>query len=639
MRNELPSPADAPTLEVEHLFVDIPAPNGRKIRIIDDLSLTVYPGTCLGIVGESGSGKSVTLLSLFGLLLGANAEITVSRFKFAGQDIDPSDREAIRGLLRNEVAVIFQDPMTSLNPVMRVDKQIAEVVRQQRDVPAREIETRVVELLGMVGIPDAERRARQYPHEFSGGQRQRIMIAMAVAKEPKLIIADEPTTALDVTTQAQVLDLLRGAQKLVGAATIFVSHDLGVVAHLADTVAVFYGGRLMEYGETSTIFTEPRHPYTAALLQSIPPLTITLPRLLTLPGEPPDPRARPSGCVFHPRCPVGQDRAICAETPPPLTSLVGGRVSACHFPEETVTVGALRLTGPRVSVPRETETLTSPLQIDAAGLVAKDGPVLEVRELVKDYRPRRVRRRHGEAPAVDGISFELAAGSTVALVGESGCGKSTTAKMVGQLIEPTSGSVWFESVAYTSMNTKQRLDFRRRVQFVFQDPYASMNPRMTVGQIMAEPLETHHLGTRHDRESRVYELLERVGLRRRDAEKFPHQFSGGQRQRIAIARALAPRPEMLILDEPVSALDVSVQAQILNLLKDIQEEMKMTSLFISHDMSVVRQISEETIVMLAGKIVERGPTEQIISDPQHPYTRSLLGAVLTVDSMPVSTLG
>lgn len=608
-----------PVLDVENLCVDIATSRGRVVRIVDKLSLSIYPGTCLGVVGESGSGKSVTLLSLFDLMLGVDVRVTTDRFRFAGQDVDPMDKRGIQRLLRHEVAVVFQDPMTSLNPVMRIGEQIAEVVRQQGERSAAQIHERVVELLEMVEIPSAADRVRNYPHEFSGGQRQRIMIAMAMAKEPRLIIADEPTTALDVTTQAQVLRIMREAQQATGAATIFVSHDLGVISHLADKVAVFYGGRLAEAGPAAGLFGRPLHPYTASLLRSTLPLRRTLPRLLTLPGEPPDPRARPSGCVFHPRCPVGAGREICRTTEPKAVTF-GERSSFCHFPEETAGILTKFATDDAAAVSRRR-------------IAGDDEIVIETIDLRKDYgsRLRFLSGARNVTPAVDGVSLKVPAGRTVALVGESGCGKTTTAKMIGRLIDPTSGTIRFRGLDYAAMTKADIARFRRKVQFVFQDPYASMNPRMPIGMIMAEPLETHRMGNKIEREERVHQLLQRVGLRRSDAGKFPHQFSGGQRQRIAIARALAPKPDLLILDEPVSALDVSVQSQILNLLKDLQDEMSMTMIFISHDLSVVRQVADDVVVMYRGQVVERGTAAQIIAAPTHAYTRELLGSVLTLD--------
>lgn len=610
-----------PILDVEHLCVDIHTSGGQVVRIVDNLTISVDPGTCLGIVGESGSGKSVTLLSLFDLMLGTNVRLTTGRFRFAGNDVDPRDKRGIQRLLRHEVAVIFQDPMTSLNPVMRIGEQIAEVVRLQGQRSSAEVDERVVELLEMVEIPSAAKRSGNYPHEFSGGQRQRIMIAMAMAKEPRLIIADEPTTALDVTTQAQVLRILREAQAITGAATIFVSHDLGVISHLADKVAVFYGGRLAEVAAPAELFNRPRHPYTASLLRSIPPLRRTLPRLLTLPGEPPDPRARPSGCVFHPRCPIGSGREICRTMEPDVVPAGAERNSACHFPQEAADILMKPVAEPSMRSRRP--------------VVLNDEIVVETVNLRKEFRShmRLLSKAQNATPAVADVSLRVLAGRTIAFVGESGCGKTTTAKMIGQLLNPTSGTLRFRGLDYSAMTKADIARFRRSVQFVFQDPYASMNPRMPIGMIVAEPLETHGIGSKAEREERVHRLLERVGLRRSDVNKFPHQFSGGQRQRVAIARALAPEPELLILDEPVSSLDVSVQSQILNLLKDIQDEISMTSIFISHDLSVVRQVADDVVVMYGGQIVERGATAQIIAAPTHEYTRQLLGSVLSLDDL------
>ncbi|TDD94130.1 ABC transporter ATP-binding protein, partial [Jiangella asiatica] len=525
-----------------------------------------------------------------------------------------------RRVLGRDVAMIFQDPMSALDPVQRVGDQIAEALLvHDRGLSGRAARDRVHDLLALVGVADPVRRYGQYPHEFSGGMCQRVVIAMAIANRPKVLIADEPTTALDVSVQAQILDVLQVAARETGAGTVLITHDLGVVAETADRVCVMYGGRVVETGSVMDVFARPRHPYTRALLGSVPRLDVATERLVPIPGQPPDLTGLPAGCAFEPRCPVGHGRVECRTVRPDLRPELAapgddgvGAASACHFPQETATAPAPR---PAAS--------SAPPTADAGE------SVLELRGVVKRFPVRAgvFARVSGWVHAVDGVSLELRRGATLGLVGESGCGKSTLASLLLRLQDPTGGEI---SVAGRDVVRAGRGELRRirqQVQMVYQDPFASLNPRLSVGDNVAEPLRLAGGWSRERRRGRVLELFERVGLRPEHADRYPSQFSGGQRQRVAIARALALEPQLLILDEPVSALDVSVQAQVLNLLADLQADTKMAYVFVSHDLSVVRQVADDVAVMYLGVIVEHGPAERIYTNPRHPYTRALLASV------------
>ncbi len=528
----------APLLRVAGLRVEIPTEQG-VVHAVNGIDYELARGQTLGIVGESGSGKTVSVLALMGLL-GKHTRVE-GRAELDGTDLLSLDPGRMRALRGNELAMVFQDPLSALHPLHRVGWQIVEAIRAHRDVSKRAAPARAAELLELVGIPDARRRLASYPHELSGGMRQRAMIAMALANEPKLLIADEPTTALDVTVQAQVLALLRSLQQELGMAMVFVTHDLGVVAQVADEVAVMYAGRIVERGSAEQVLRSPRHPYTRGLLDSVP---------------------RQSRA---PRCGVR------------------------HTPE----------------------------------------PLLEVRGLSKRFPLTRglLAPRRGETVrAVDDVSFSLAPGETLGLVGETGCGKSTTARLIMRLLEPTAGEIRFAGGDLGRLRGGELRKRRRELAMVFQDPYSSLNPRRTVGAIIAEPLQIDGL-ERAARRARARELLDLVGLDAEHEQRYPHEFSGGQRQRIGIARALALRPRLLIADEPVSALDVSIQAQILDLLRDLQRDLGLALLFISHDLSVVRYMCERVAVMRGGRIVEMGAAAELFANPREPYTRELLAAV------------
>jgi peptide/nickel transport system ATP-binding protein len=609
--------AGEPVLSLRDLVVEFATPTG-VIRAVDGMSYDVAGGETLGVVGETGSGKSVSVLAALGLLRTPNLRRVSGQVMLGDVDLLTLPEPDLRRRLGRDVAMIFQDAISALNPVQRVGHQIAEALRvHDRALSAAAARARVVELLGMVGVPHPRTRYDQYPHQFSGGMCQRVMIAMAIANRPKVLIADEPTTALDVSVQAQILDLLRVARQETGAGVVLITHDLGVVAETADRVAVTYGGRIVEAGDVTQIFTRPRHPYTAALLGALPRLDTAADRLLPIPGQSPDPSELPPGCAFAPRCPISRGRAVCTEARPAAVPDSNGGASACHFPDEAAALLTTRPTG----APE-----------DADEPEGEPATVLEVQDAVARFPVRSgvFARASAWVHAVDGVSLRVPAGRTLGLVGESGCGKTTLARLILRLVEPTGGQILVDGDDVGKAGRSQLRRIRRRAQMVFQDPYASLNPRLSVGDNVAEPLRLQ--GMRYDQRRReVTDLFTRVGLRTEHADRLPSEFSGGQRQRVAIARALASRPGLLILDEPVSALDVSVQAQVLNLLADLQRESAMAYLFVSHDLAVIRQVADEVAVMYLGRIVESGPVRRVYDDPRHPYTRALLASVPVPD--------
>jgi len=522
------------------------ATDGGHVQAVDGVSFDLAAGEVLAVVGESGSGKSVTAGTIMGLTHSPNARIEGS-VRLDGRKLLDADEAELRRVRGDRIGMVFQDPMTSFNPVYRIGDQLVEAIRAHRPGLGRDAARDLaVESLDAVGLPEARRRAERYPHEFSGGMRQRAMIAMALALEPEVLIADEPTTALDVTVQAQILALLRRLHRERGLATILITHDLGVVAEVADRALVMHEGRIVERGSLEEVFYSPKDPYTRKLLGAV----------------------------------VRLDRAA------PLRPARG------------------------------------------------TGPLLEVAGLVKHFPLKRgllTERKADRVRAVDGVSFSVARGETLGLVGESGSGKSTLARTVLQLLAPTSGSVRFEGREIAGLSRRQMRPLRAEMQMVFQDPYASLNPRKRIGQIVAEPLRLHGRATGAELRHQVEELLERVGLTRAHYDRFPHEFSGGQRQRVGIARALSLRPKLIVADEPVSALDVSIRAQILALLADLQEELGLTYVFVAHDIGVVRHVADRIAVMHEGRIVEQGPADRVCERPSDPYTKSLLAAVPVPD--------
>ncbi|MGQ4598787.1 dipeptide ABC transporter ATP-binding protein [Nocardia sp. R6R-6] len=601
-----------PLLEITDLRVSFPSEEGR-IEAVRGVTYTVSDGEVLAIVGESGSGKSVSSLAVMGLLP-EQARITGS-IRFRGRELLGLGDRQLSQLRGSSISMVFQDPLSALTPVYRVGDQIAEALLAHGKMSRSEAAERAVELLDLVGIPDPEVRAKAFPHEFSGGQRQRVVIAMAIANDPALIICDEPTTALDVTVQKQILNLLRKARDITGAGVIMITHDMGIAATLADRVAVMYAGRIVETATAAELFNAPRMPYTVGLLGSIPRMDGPARRpLIPIVGAPPAMHALPPGCSFAPRCPVAI--AECAAAEPPLEMTEPGHSAACIRTAEVGTDTLFEAYRSEISEPESEPDVETQV-------------VLRVSDLVKVFPITSgvvIRRRKGEIRAVDGISFEVRAGRTLALVGESGSGKSTTLTQILDLIRPQAGTIEIMGSDVATLRKSRRREIRRKMQIVFQDPTASLDPRLPIFDALAEPLRIDGR-PRAEIARRVPELLEQVGLRPEHADRYPGDFSGGQKQRISIARALALDPELLVLDEPVSSLDVSIQAGVLNLLRDLQAERGLSYLFVSHDLSVVRNLAHHIAVMYRGKIVEYGSAEQIFAAPTHEYTRALIDAV------------
>jgi len=766
----------APLLDIQDLRTEIRL-RRATVHAIDGVSLSVAPGECLGIVGESGSGKTMTALSIMRLLPGGG-EVVGGQIVVDGTDVAALSESGMEDVRGNLIGMIFQDPLTSLNPTMSIGDQIAESVRLHRGASKAEALQRAVEVLGLVGMPRPAERVSQYPHQLSGGMRQRVMIAMALANEPKLLIADEPTTALDVTIQKQILELIDSLRRRLGMSVILVTHDLGVIAGTADRVAVMYAGRIVETGTTASLFANPRHPYTEALFEALPERAAVVSeesgevagragrRLYNIPGQPPDLTAPPHGCKFAARCRYVREE--CRATEPEMTDMDGSHAYRCFFPVgrntdagaaahdlEELQIGAESggvagqdlqggqglegqdrgLVGQGVegqgvegqglegqglegqglegqglegqgqepgvgsglgeysrrhsfgrSAGISPEAGASPEASDAVGggggpgdgslrdgsgggevaeaavtkiggvpasvgaaagatAVAGNGvvgggngaggdAVLVVSRLVKNFTVTAgavMQRRVGEVSAVADVSFSIAGGSTFGLVGESGCGKTTVGRLIVGLEKPTAGSIVLGGRDLASLPGRERRRQARLVQMMFQDSYASMDPRMRVGTILREPMVIQRDGNRASQGKRVQAMLSEVGLPAAAAERYPHEFSGGQRQRLGLARALMLRPSMIVADEPVSALDVSIQAQILNLMLDLQREHGLTYLFISHDLSVVRYMADVIGVMYLGKLVEVGPAGSVYATPVHPYTRGLIDTVPVAD--------
>ena len=606
----------APLLEVRDLTVEFRS-EGGDVPAVRGLSYQLSPGEVLGIVGESGSGKSVSSLAVMGLLPGS-ATVRGS-VRLRGRElVGMSDRDLakIRG---SKIAMVFQDPLSALTPVYTIGDQIAETVRIHQGSSKDAAFARAIELLDAVGIPNAAQRAKAYPHEFSGGMRQRVMIAMSIANDPDVLIADEPTTALDVTIQAQVLELLDTAREITNAATVMITHDLGVVAGIADRLIVMYAGKAVESGPVGPVYADPRMPYTIGLLGSVPRLDRPSQTLTPIEGSPPDVSRLPQGCPFVSRCPVSI--SVCEMIEPALEPTAeGGRHAACHRSEE-IELGLIH-GAPVYPIPEIAEVRHDIPRTERPA-------VLEVRGLTKRYAITKgavMRRRIGTITAVDGISFDIREGEALGLVGESGCGKTTTIMQILELSPPEDGTVTVLGKDVGSLDNGGRKQLRRDVQVVFQDPLASLDPRLPVGDIIDEPMRVFGFSTERRRE-RVRELLELVGLSAEHANRYPADFSGGQRQRIGIARALALEPKLLVLDEPVSALDVSIQAGVLNLLEDLKVRLGLSYLFVAHDLSVVRHIADREAVMYLGRLVEVGNSDDVFERPTHPYTQALLSAV------------
>jgi peptide/nickel transport system ATP-binding protein len=599
--------SDIPLLDVRNLVTTFHTVSG-PVAAVRDVSFTLRAGETLAIVGESGSGKSVTALSLLDMVR-PPGRIEAGEVLLEGRDLLRLGRADMRGVRGGQISLVFQDPLGSLNPLMRVRYQLSEAILAHQRVTRRDAELRAVELMTKVGIPDPEARLADYPLAFSGGMSQRVMIAMALANNPKVIIADEPTTALDVTIQAQILELLATLNRDSGTAIILITHNLGIVARLCRRVAVMYAGKIVEEGSTEQIFATPHHPYTRDLLGATP--SLRHPRsqpLVAIEGRPPTLHGPFVGCPYAPRDPLAFDK--CHTETPPLVAGADGHRSACWL---TLDDGRL---------PTRPAAAAAALTVDAT---AKE-PLLSVRGLTKSYPAGRrglLGRPRAELRAVDGVSFDISRGETVGLVGESGCGKSTVAKLILGIERPTDGDIEYDGKPVTALRGPAQRAYNRKVQLVFQNPMSSLNPRLTVGQAIAEPMRAHGTPSR----GRVEELLGLVGMDAGIAERYPHEFSGGQRQRIVIARALAVDPELIVCDEAVAALDVSLQAQVVNLLRELQAKLGLSYLFIGHDLASVRHVASRMLVMYLGEVVEAAPSEELTAAPLHPYTASLLSAV------------
>jgi peptide/nickel transport system ATP-binding protein len=665
-------------VEIEDLHTEIKL-RRSVVHAIDGVSLSVAAGECLGIVGESGSGKTMTALSVMRLLPGGGT-ITRGRISLADTEITALTEEQMQQVRGNAVGMVFQDPLTSLNPTMTIGDQIAESVRLHRGASKPAALERAVEVLGLVGMPRPAERVSNFPHQLSGGMRQRVMIAMALACEPQLLIADEPTTALDVTIQKQILELIDGLRQRLGMAVILVTHDLGVIAGHADRVAVMYAGRIVETADASTLFTNPRHPYTEALLEALPERAAEgAVRLYNIPGQPPDLTAPPPGCKFAPRCRYAQEK--CIESEPYLTAAGDSHFFRCFFPvgaiegadpgpalvvagdaaaaSSATTGSAEALSAEALSAEALSAEALSAEALSAEALsaealsaealsaearpraatpadasAAEGGEFLRVDQVVKNFAVTSgavMQRRIGQVSAVADVSFALPHGSTFGLVGESGCGKTTIGRLIVGLEKPTSGRILLDGHDIARQSRRDRHLRARAVQLMFQDSYASMDPRMRVGTILREPLAIARDGSRADQRRRIADILGEVGLPASAVDRYPHEFSGGQRQRLGLARALIGGPSLIVADEPVSALDVSIQAQILNLMRDLQRERGLTYLFISHDLSVVRYMADAIGVMYLGKLVETGPADAVYAAAAHPYTQGLIDTVPVAD--------
>jgi peptide/nickel transport system ATP-binding protein len=611
-------------LEVKDLRTEFRMQSSNVVAV-DGISFHVGEGECVGIVGESGCGKSTTGFSIMRLLPG-NGYLTGGSVILNGRDLAGLSEKEMRKVRGDEVALIPQDPLTSLNPTTTIGNQISEAVTLHKEVTRKQARDRALEVLSLVEMPRPAERLDQYPHELSGGLRQRVMIAMALACEPKLLIADEPTTALDVTIQAQILNLIDDLRQKLRMGVVLITHDMGVIAGRTDRVVVMYAGKVAEEADTEELFGKMRHPYAEALLASVPKLDQRpSDRLLSIPGLPPDLSVEHNNCRFHPRCQYATEQ--CRTEEPLLQEEPGGVVPhrfACFHPV-THTVAAVTV---------RDRTVEAAEHLQREELLNAGTPLLEVNHLVKEFPVQAgaiFRHTVGHVHAVSDISLRVRRGETYGLVGESGCGKTTVGRLVVGLEKANSGTIKFDGTALNTLGGRELRRYRRNLQLMFQDPYASLDPRMRVATILREPLKVQRMGTADEQRARVDELLQEVGLSPQAGERYPHEFSGGQRQRIGLARALALNPQLIVADEPVSALDVSIQAQILNLMKDLQAKHGLTYIMISHDLAVVRYMADTIGVMYLGKLVETGPGEMVFGQPAHHYTQGLLDAVPKAD--------
>ncbi|GAA0353140.1 ABC transporter ATP-binding protein [Bacillus horti] len=594
-------------LEVSDLKTYFFGDDGRVSKAVDGVSLDVYAGETLAIVGESGSGKSVSSLSIMGLIPEQIGEVVEGKILFEGQDLLKLSEKQLTRIRGNQIAMIFQEPMVSLNPIFTVGYQIAEALRKHKGLKKAAAYEKAIHLLKLVGFPRAEETVHEYPHQLSGGMRQRAVIAMAMCCEPRLLIADEPTTALDVTVQAQILELMKDVKEKYDSSILLITHDLGVVAEMADRVIVMYAGQVVEEASVHDIFDRSLHPYTEGLMSSMPRLEDEETRLEQIPGAIPPSHSFPQGCRFAPRC--SKVMARCMEEDPELIEHEIRHRVRCFLYDDSESI-----------VINDDRTVER----------KKDKEVLLEVKGLKKYFPLRkglFGKPIKEIKAVDHVSFTIYKGETLGIVGESGSGKSTLGRTLLRLLEPTAGQILFNGQSLSELRASELRKQRREMQMIFQDPFATLNQRMTIGQLMMEPMIIHNLYPPMEREAKVIEWLERVGLSAAALSKYPHEFSGGQRQRIGIARAVAMHPQLVVADEPVSALDVSIQAQVLNLLADLQEELNLTYLFISHDLSVIKHFCDRVGVMYLGRMMEIAPKRNFYQKPLHPYSQALLSAI------------
>ena len=611
---------NTPLLQIKDLHTDIEIRNG-VVRALSGVDLHVNPGETLGIVGESGSGKTMTALSLMGLLP-QGGKVSSGSIILDGQDLTQLPLKEKRKLRGTKVGMIFQDPLTSLNPTMKIGLQVCEPLRVHEKLSKREALARAVEILKRVGMPRPEVVINNYPHQLSGGMRQRVMIAMALVCKPRILIADEPTTALDVTTQMQILDLIDELRDEYKMGVILITHDLGVVAGHTDRVAVMYAGRIVETAPTKTLFTEPKHRYTSSLMAALPERALAAgTKLFSIPGAPPSLTNLPVGCRFAARCLWATDE--CRAGYPDLSGDETHTFSSFHPVQENDDSPAV-LQGKLDSTKAE-ETASVVPQISHEVL-------LDVKEASREYESAGsgfFKREKGVVSAVDRVSITVKKGETYGLVGESGCGKSTVGRLIAGLEPPSGGAIELDGRDLATLKGRDAVRIHRDVQMMFQDSYAAMDPRMRIDQILAEPMSIQKTGNARQIAERIMEILEQVGLTEEILDRYPHEFSGGQLQRIGFARSLTLAPDLIVADEPVSALDVSVQAQVLNLMKDLQQELGLSYLFISHDLAVVQYMADRIGVMYLGRIVEEGPAHEVVQNPKHPYTKAL------IDSIPV----
>ncbi|MCU0510237.1 MAG: ABC transporter ATP-binding protein [Anaerolineae bacterium] len=612
----------APLFEVRDLAIKYHTRDGI-LTAISGVDFDVHPGEIVGVVGESGCGKSTVAAAVM-RLLPPNGEIAAGSMMFQGRDLARLTDEEMRKVRGKEISMIFQDPMTSLNPFFSVETQMLDALRAHPTTAAgQNPRDLAIAMLKRVGIPDPEVRIKEYPHQFSGGMRQRIMVAIALATRPALLVADEPTSALDVTLEAQIVDLISDLRRELGTAVLYITHDLGVVAQLCDRVMVMYAGSIVESGDVYTTFANPRHPYTQALLRSHPSRSARRTRLVTIPGRVPSLRDLPTGCKFAPRCHHAE--AICHSTEPTAVQS-GAQTVLCHFPDEILVVQY----EPELHLTAEVAAAVTP----ALPPEIAQRAVVETEKLEKHFVDNvgilgeLTRAKRGSVRAVDGVDITLRRGETLALVGESGSGKTTLGRTILRLLDPTGGRLVIDGQEITRMKQSALQPLRARMQMIFQDPYSSLSPRMKVSSILQEPFRIHNVAAGPNK---VDELLATVGLSSESADKYPHQLSGGQARRVGIARALALAPELLVADEPTAGLDVSVAAGVLNLLKDLSEQLHLTMLIITHNLNVIGFIADRVAVMYLGKVVEIGRTDDIFTNPRHPYTEALISAIAQPD--------